>query len=623
MSQIDQNNATQSTPERTQQGSRAHRKLIELKDGLRQLVMSEADLAKLQRGILRQVLQHPTIVGGAWYARDANGEWRPGIHELEGIALEDQRVRESLEAAVETTATDVRRRIYATGVIRNLQIVTQPIHTTDEQATVLALLVANAVSDCATELMIAEVIAACVTMHNGRDQVERLAWELQSTAVALELVGQVSEHESVSHACASIANELRDYLKCEAVVVTTRRANSSEIRALSSVSELDLASQGSSVIRKACDEVLQRQELTCWPPLSDVPRSGSLAHKQLTKELQVESAVTVPLRDPSKEIVGTLTVAGTIGLAGNVRTQALVSALEEPLGSAIRVSSRLEGGRWQRLARSLDPFAHSGRAILLGAAAIMIASLLMTPFPYRVRCHCHVEPVQRRFAVAPYDGLVETTLVEPGNMVETGQVLARMDGREIRWELAGVTADAHRAQKKRDSHMARHEIPDSVMAGLEVERLETRTELLRFREDHLQVKSPINGIVLSGSLDKRENYPVKLGDSLYEIAPIDEMRIELEVPADDVHHVREGLNVSIRIDGQTASTLTGTVARLHPRSVVRESDNVFIADVIVPNDKRALRPGMHGTATVTSDRHPLGWNLFHKAWEKAVIAIGL
>ena len=31
---------------------------------------------------------------------------------------------------------------------------------------------------------------------------------------------------------------------------------------------------------------------------------------------------------------------------------------------------------------------------------------------------------------------------------------------------------------------------------------------------------------------------------------------------------------------------------------------------------------MKGTAKIVGDRHPLGWNLFHKAWNQVVFRIG-
>ena len=77
------------------------------------------------------------------------------------------------------------------------------------------------------------------------------------------------------------------------------------------------------------------------------------------------------------------------------------------------------------------------------------------------------------------------------DVVQEGQVLARMDGREIRWKRAGVLADKSQAAKKRDSAMAAHEYAETQIARLEVDRLDLELRLLAHRAEHLEIKSPV------------------------------------------------------------------------------------------------------------------------------------
>ena len=145
-----------------------------------------------------------------------------------------------------------------------------------------------------------------------------------------------------------------------------------------------------------------------------------------------------------------------------------------------------------------------------------------------------------------------------------------MDGREILWELAGVNAEMQRAETKRDAHVASHETPQAVMAELETRTLTNRKELLEFRESNLQMISPIDGIVLAGSLDRRENYPVTKGQVLYEIAPLDQLRVEVGIPADEVMHVSVGDPVNLYFEGAGAETISGTIKKIRPRSEIRD-----------------------------------------------------
>src|SRR5581483_4853647 len=90
----------------------------------------------------------------------------------------------------------------------------------------------------------------------------------------------------------------------------------------------------------------------------------------------------------------------------------------------------------------------------LATAAAIASLVLAVPLEYRISCSFTLEPVSRRFVAAPFEGIFEKSLVKPGDMVQRGQLLARMDGREVRWELAGLDADRSRADKSRDSNLA-------------------------------------------------------------------------------------------------------------------------------------------------------------------------
>ena len=81
------------------------------------------------------------------------------------------------------------------------------------------------------------------------------------------------------------------------------------------------------------------------------------------------------------------------------------------------------------------------------------------------------------------------------------QVLARLDGREIRWELASLYADRAAAMKRRDAAMATHDAGKAQFAKLDLQRLDIKIGLLEERAEHLELKSPISGLVVRGDLE--------------------------------------------------------------------------------------------------------------------------
>jgi multidrug resistance efflux pump len=256
------------------------------------------------------------------------------------------------------------------------------------------------------------------------------------------------------------------------------------------------------------------------------------------------------------------------------------------------------------------------------AGIVLLIAVLCCPWPYRVKCDCELQPVVRRYVAAPFDATLERSYVEPGDLVSQDQLLARIDGREIRWELAGMAAEQTKASKQRDGHRAAHEFGSAEVARYEMERLALKTELLEYRGDNLDIRSPIDGIVITGDLKKAEGVPLTVGQTLFEIAPLDRMIVEIAVPEEEIRHVRTGQAVEIVLEAFPRERLQGTLARIHPRSELKETEHVFVAEFDLSNPDARLRPGMHGKARISTPSHPLAWNLFHKPWEKMLYWMG-
>ena len=244
------------------------------------------------------------------------------------------------------------------------------------------------------------------------------------------------------------------------------------------------------------------------------------------------------------------------------------------------------------------------------------------PVPHRVQCDCQLEPVTRRFVAAPFAGPLKETFVEPGDLVQQGQLLARMDGREIRWELAGVQADLYRAAKQRAGHVASHEAGEAEVARHEVDRLQFREQLLKSRDQDLEIRSPVDGMVVSGDLKDAEGMPLKVGEVLFEVAPLEAMVVELAVPEDDVTFVHSGMPVAITLDAFPMRRYEAQVGRVHPRAELRDGENVFVAEVPLENERRELLPGMRGHGRIAVGNARLGWILFRRPMAAALEWLG-
>ena len=254
-------------------------------------------------------------------------------------------------------------------------------------------------------------------------------------------------------------------------------------------------------------------------------------------------------------------------------------------------------------------------AALAGAAAAVGA--LFVPVPHRLHADFTLAPRTRRVSAAPFDGLVAEGFAEAGDRVAAGAVLARLDGRELRWDprrrrgRAGRPRQGPRPPPSPPGTSPTTSSPTSPSANSTSKSPRSAGGKVSFRSPPRRA-----GVVLTAAVDRGANAPVTVGQPLYEIAPLGTLRAEVAVAPGDLPHLNDGAAVTLRPDGGGGEELLGEVTRIRPAGEVRDGAVAFVAEVDVPNPAGDLRPGVRGDAAVAGGRRPLGWVLFHRPVEK-------
>jgi multidrug efflux pump subunit AcrA (membrane-fusion protein) len=372
-------------------------------------------------------------------------------------------------------------------------------------------------------------------------------------------------------------------------------------------------------LQAALQEAIARDQLAQWPPRDECSRFGLKALEQYAARADVPAVLASPLRDAAGVVRGAWLIAGDIESVTGEEAQSLLSNSGPHVASALRLLMRARPGWIGELLLSITGMLRlrRGRAIL--AAALVMMAAMFIPVPHRIRCSCQLEPVTRRFVAAPFDGLLRETCVRPGDLVTQNQLLARMDESEVRWELAAVQADRFRASKELAGQVATHQPGEAEVTRHEVQRLQFREQLLQSRDQNLAVRSPVDGVIVSGDLQDAEGMPLKVGELLFEVAPLGELDVELSVAEDDLPYIRDGMPVRVTLDAFPMRTFESKIERIHPRAEIRDGENVFVAQVRLSNPQRTLHPGMRGYARVLAGKAALGWILFRRplaaSWE--------
>lgn len=440
----------------------------------------------------------------------------------------------------------------------------------------------------------------------------------------MDILQRAENSDGLAQACANLVNDFQNLVACKQVAlgVCGKHPESFRMLAISGMATVDRRSQSVRDIEAVLAEAVLRQELTVWPLAGDASHHATLAHQNLATHADGVAAISSPLRTANDKTVGAWLFLGTKDFAENRLNIGLIRASEPRVASCLELLRRSESSRLRRWYQRLT---ERRRRLLITALPILLGIVFLAlwiPCRYTISCKCRLQPIVRRFIAAPFEGILEKSLAEPGEVVKQDQVLALMDAREISLAISETTAELKRSEVKRNVQLAKQDQGAAQMAALEKERLDLKLELLQSRNKKLEIKSPVRGIVLRGDQKRAEGMPVTLGQNLFEVAPLDKMVVEVAIPERDITEAKAGQKVTVKLDAYPGQPLDGTLIRIHPRAEEWDTDYVFVGEILVDNPNELFHPGMNGRATIYGARHILYWNLFHKLWENVFSYFG-
>lgn len=433
---------------------------------------------------------------------------------------------------------------------------------------------------------------------------------------ALTLIQNLDQTTNVRQASMAIVNHLRRLCEAEQVSLSfCSHQDHGELAAISDVESIELGSESNKVINHACNQAIVEQAILTYPNADNVHSPALLPLEQYCKSNRLQACVNFPLLTRDGIKLGALLIATNEERIRQPEFIDYITRLGPMISGHFDVVLRANRGLNDLAKSQLKKIRHAPLTKPVLTAIAFALMILCIPMPYRVACHCKLQPVMRRFIAAPYDGILKQTLVQYGDLVQKDQILASMDGRQLRIRLSGLRAEHNGAKKRRDSSLAKSDFAEAQIALSEMNRLEAEIELLEQQVVNLEIRSPIDGIIVSGDLEQVEGAPLKMGQTLYEVGPLNEMLAEVAIPEAEIQYVAAGMPVTLKLDSFPFKTWNGEIQRIHPSTELVDNQSVFVAQVKMDNDDLSLRPGLKGSAKIRSNSFPLGWNLFHRAWE--------
>jgi membrane fusion protein (multidrug efflux system) len=202
-------------------------------------------------------------------------------------------------------------------------------------------------------------------------------------------------------------------------------------------------------------------------------------------------------------------------------------------------------------------------------------------------------PVRRAVLAAEVPGVVERMVVEVGQKVAPGQLVAAIDTRALAQELAEAEALQRQAVAQHERATAlfekrsitKQQLLDAVTAR---DVGEARLASARLRLDKSRIRAPWGGEIAARRVEVGDY--VQPGQPVVELVHSDPLKVIAPVPAADVPYVAVGAPVRVRVDAYPGEVFTGRLVRLgaelDPRARTLE------VEAEIPNPGGRLKPGM-------------------------------
>jgi membrane fusion protein, multidrug efflux system len=262
-----------------------------------------------------------------------------------------------------------------------------------------------------------------------------------------------------------------------------------------------------------------------------------------------------------------------------------------------------------------DPAA-AAAAVPLELAEVDVASVKERVLTRSLPLSGSMSPVVQATVKSKVSGEVEQVTVREGQDVRQGDVIARIDTRNMQAqydrELAAVDkarADLDLAVLNRDKNRSlleqkyisqnTYEQTESAYAAsvANFKLAEAQARMVKINLEDAVVRAPFSGTIATRLVQPGEK--VSQDSSIVSLVDLRQMLLEAAVPAAEIPSVRIGQSVSFRVGGFGDREFTGEVQRINPTTV--EGSRAITIYIAVPNVDRALKGGMFAQGQLVID----------------------
>lgn len=452
-------------------------------------------------------------------------------------------------------------------------------------------------------------------------------------AKTAQSIVKASDYKSIEHLCFAIANSLCAKLGCEQIAIGVIRNRDAKLVAVSGMSEIPKNTPSIMAIRQAMGVCFDRNQPTV------VQENGRIAgqcesshckmHEFWRKITNGACVATIPL-EVDGECIATVSLRRQANQPFTPDDLRRAKILGESFAPALPLVDRANRSIFRHVTESMSTSLRYlcssngvGRAI---AICLLFASLAWFSFghmEYSVVAPARIVPEQVNTVSAPFDGMIESVYVSPGEKVTKGKLLLCFDRRDLLIEKKKILTEITSARIESNAKLQNRLPGESFLLQSQIQVLQTDLALVNEKLARAEIRAKNNGIVMPTDIHERVGQYSKLGEPLLEIANENQWHLEIETPESESRHLSLRQNGYFQSNARPDHKHPCRVEKISPSSQVVKQKNVVIAESILEKREPWMKLGMEGTVRIQSGHQPVWWVYLHSAMDYARLKLWL
>jgi RND family efflux transporter MFP subunit len=252
---------------------------------------------------------------------------------------------------------------------------------------------------------------------------------------------------------------------------------------------------------------------------------------------------------------------------------------------------------------------------------VSVARVEARDVPVEVRAPVDLRPLIQVDVGSKTLGYLDAVLVDRGDRVTRGQLLALVRPSDLPDQLAAARSSLAQAQSstalaRTNYDRAKQLAPEAVVSQQELQQAQSQfttaeaaqqaaqaqIAALAVRLGETRIASPLTGVVTQRRLDPGTLVGPPGGGAIVTVARVDTLRVFITVNERELAGIRVGKNAHVEVDALPGRTFSGKVVRLAP--ALDAATRTLDAEVQLDNRAGELYPGMYGRGAIVVETHP-------------------